>query len=473
MFKTNKKTVKMVLVLALVFVLTACFFGCGKTVQNTGELPTGYVPEPAGKLKLQYCIATTDQDKTSVNDWVKAFKAKYPDVKVDTEFSAGAKAFNTAQISAKSVGDVFFFWETDVYDYAVNQKILMKLDHYLEPYNIDMNSVFSAIYNIGVVEGKLYMVERDYNHIALMYNRDAIVEQGLEDPIKLEREGTWDWDTFKSYCKDLTFDDGEEKQQVGAKLRLGYAPLYMAWLEGWGGKWYDTVHKKTFFRDDENVLKAVNEMVDFVKSNTVCYYNVDGNEAITETQSQRAFSGVTPVFYDTEYPNFAKGGMSYDEQGIDWDVVSMPAFPTHKVGVGCTGYGVYNGTKNPDAAAALCLSLYTEEGQRAYNGQSGGSVPNVKALAESDFWRVGWEDKTEDDDPSDPDKKNFNAWISFPEADTYGRVECVVPPQIAEIVVKAMNDIIPNVVNGQITAADALQQLQTQCNQKWDTIYTN
>lgn len=470
MFKTAKGTIKMILVLALAVVMTFCAFGCGNRPTQTGELDDTYVPDPRGKIKLQYCIASSESDKTSVNDWVKAFQTKYPNVTVETEFSNGAKSFTIAQIAAKSVGDVFFFWETDVYNYAVEQKILMKLDSYVQAYKIDLNSVYSAILNIGVVEGKLYMVERDYNHIALMYERDAVVEAGLTDPIVLERDNAWDWDTFKDYCKQLTTEDGSDKQQVGSRLRLGYAPLYMAWLEGWGGKWYDSENKTTSFKSDANILKAVNEMVDFVKSNTVSYNAVTGS-AVVPTQSQRDFSGYNAVFYDTEYPNFASGGRTYDSQGKDWDVVSMPAFPTPKVGVGCTGFGVYNQTKNPDAAAALCLSLYTEDGQKAYNGQAGGSVPNVKVLAEADFWRVGWENKTLDDDASDPDKKNFDAWISFPEADTYGQVECVVPVDIASIVTKTMNDIIPNVVNGNTTADDALAKLETQCNEKWASIY--
>ena len=71
-------------------------------------------------------------------------------------------------------------------------------------------------------------------------------------------------------------------------------------------------------------------------------------------------------------------------------------FPIPKVGTGSSGFGVYNRTKRPDTAAAL-LFFFTEEGQKAYNGQTGGSVPLMRTLANDDFWHgkgTEWEGRT-------------------------------------------------------------------------------
>lgn len=462
--------------LAAILILAAC--GCKNKVKADGILDEGEVPVPEGKVRLQYQLAATEADKRSVNDWIAAFTKMYPKVKVTPEFSTSVNV--PAQISSRTIADVFFFWETDVYNYAVSQEALMPLDYYAEAYGIETGEVFNAIYDMGVINGKLYMVMRDYNHIVLVYNKDIINGAGLADPQSLEKSGDWTWDTFKSYCEGITnMDDSIENPNVGCALRLGYAPLYIPVLEGWGGKWFDTANKKVSFIDDEKVLEGINEMVTFVQSNNCCFRSASDSglsaNSIQATESQRSYSGYEGLlttnvgFFDTEFPNFASIGDKFDQQGTSWDVISMPKYPTHKVGTGATGFGVFAYTKNPHAAAALCLSLYTPAGQKAYNGQEGGSVPNVKSLADDSFWRVPYPDASVDAD--DPDAKNYFAFTSFPEADTYGRVECVLPPEIATIVRTYMTNVIPDAVNGVRAVDVTLQELQTTANEKWAQIY--
>ncbi len=471
--KTNVKSlIRMILALALAFIMTLTLFACTEYKPNDGELPEGYVPEPSGKIKLNYYIAATEADKRSVNDWVAAFQNKYRDVTVVAELSNTNNIVN--QIASKTCGDVFFLWEIDVYNYAAVQNVLMPLDSYIEAYEIDLSNIFNAIKDMGNVNGKTYMVMRDYNHLVFRYNRDIITSASLEDPIKLESEGTWTWDTFKEYCARLTTQEEDaDVPTVGCSMRLGYGPVFIPFLEGWGGRWYDKENKRVNFISDSKVLEGVKEMISLVQSN-VCKYNAaGGGGSIKETADQRSFGSYNDynqvVFADIEFPSFGAVGKNYEEKGIDWDVVSLPAFPTHKVGTGATGFAVFNGTRNPEAAAALCLSLYTEEGQRAYNGQEGGSVPNVRSLADASFWRVPYADREIDPENG----KNYFAFVSFPEADTYGRAECVVPPEIATIVNTYMATVVPDVVNGSKTVDDVLKKLEDEANQKWDALYND
>ncbi|MBR5059279.1 MAG: carbohydrate ABC transporter substrate-binding protein [Clostridia bacterium] len=459
--------------LMLAAVLSLAVSGCRNYVVQTGTLDEGYIPTPSGKIKLQYTMTVTEAEKRSINDWISVFNKKYDDVTVNVEFNVSRQALE-AQISSKTVGDVFFLDETQVYNYAIVQKALMQLDYYVEAYGIDLANIFSAIMNMGVCEGKLYMVLRDYNHMLLHYNRDLIRAANLTDPVELEAQGEWTWETFKEYCRMLTTEEGSEDKVVGASLELGYAPISVMFLEGWGGKYYDTAQKKVYFKTDERVLQGINEMIGVVDENIVNYIPCEqtgtGARGVnTSSQARRDFSGYRSAFASLVFPSFGSIGKQYESKGIDWDIVSMPATPTHKVGTGATGFCVFNGTKYADAAAALALSLYTEEGQRAYNGQEGGSVPNVRSLADESFWRVPFTDNR--DDPVSG--KNYYAFISFPEADTYGRIECVLPPEIAKIVTGTLQNIVPDVINGTISADSALEKLEREANDMWETLYKN
>ena len=45
--------------------------------------------------------------------------------------------------------------------------------HILSLSEINVSQVYSGIYDLGVVNGRLYMASRDHNHIVLMTNMDA------------------------------------------------------------------------------------------------------------------------------------------------------------------------------------------------------------------------------------------------------------------------------------------------------------
>ena len=155
-------------------------------------------------------------------------------------------------------------------------------------------------------------------------------------------------------------------------------------------------------------------------------------------------------------------GNSYDNADIDWDFCSFPAFPTHKVGAGATGYVVYNRTRNVDTAAAFALFFLTEEGQQAYHSATGGNVPLLKSQASADFWRfqgTQWEDK------------NFDAFVSYPEANIPASVIVRAPSEISEIL--SNDNLISafgSIINGQKDVQTVFSDLVTRCNETWSKL---
>lgn len=467
-----KQKVKVIVAFLLVAVLAISAFGCNKREDHHGILAPDYVPEVKGKVSVLFQAANTDAEKASVKNWASFFENEHPGVKVETEITLLGPETVDAQIASNSIADVFFVKEYEVYNYAVTQDALMSLDDYAQKFEIDTQNIFSAILEMGRVDGRLYAVMRDYNHIVMCYNKELIKQDAsLEDPVELDKRGEWTWDTFKDYCERLTKTDGDVTTQIGASMRFGYAPIWIPFVEGFGGKWYDTANKKVTFTSDEKVIEGIQEMVNVVESGTVAF-NPQGEEGVNIANitveglpKNGDFDYSNTVFQDIQFPLMAGKGNTYEDNDIEWDIVSFPALPTPKVGTGATGFAVFKRNNNPDAAAALCLSLYTEEGQLAYNGQEGGSVPNIKSLAEDDFWRVPFADKATGDDGI-----YYDAFISHPEADTYGRVECVLPPEIATIIKEAMANIVPNEINGTGELDTTIATLEQQANDMWETL---
>ena len=441
-----------------------------------------YVPDVEGRIRLNYYNSASSAEASSINDWVAAFKEKYPDCDVEIELSSLDKSKVQAQIASGTVGDVFFLRAKDVYDYAVAQKILMPLEYYAEVFGLDLSNIVSSVYEIGNAEGHLYMVARDYDRVALMYNKTAVNAAGLTDPVSLDIGGEWTWEMFRAYCSILTKDtDGDGMiDQLGGNMRFGYAPVYIPFLEGYGGTWYDTVNKKvSFISSDKDgispVFAGVREMVDTVRSGTVRYEPVIGVEngdmpsAIKDTPELNSYYDFDPaadiVFRDAQFSSFSAFGNAYDSANVEWNCVSFPALPVHKVGTDASGFAVFNKTTNPDAAAALCLSLYTEDGQRAYVSESG-SVPSIRTLIDDTFWKVPFQDSVH----NTKEGIYYDAWISYPESDTCAGAACVLPPEIAFIVENAMQNVVPNAINGIWSVADTLSRLETEANEAWKTL---
>ena len=343
----------------------------------------------------------------------------------------------------------------ETYNYAIAQKALLPLNQFIEPLGVDVSEVYTGILALGQVEGQLYMVPRDYTHIAMIYNKTALDAANLEAP-----ENGWTWEDFKFYATKLTQKaPGGNYTQVGGKLLYSvWDPVYISFFEGWGGKWYDTEEKKVSLTD-ELVRKGIEELLYLAESGCIM------PEGKADTGEYIGLKDKDYVFRTMVYPDMINMGIEYEEYDLEWDVVSWPAFPTHKVGTGASGWGVYRYTKNPTAAAAMALFFFDEAGQRAYHSTPGGSVPLVKSLSTEGFWRY----ETSAGTDYDWSGKNYDAYVCFPEADTVGRVNCVMPSQVANVITSGWGGVLGGFFNDG-DYMNPLTELEVRANDTWTRI---
>jgi ABC-type glycerol-3-phosphate transport system substrate-binding protein len=253
----------------------------------------------------------------------------------------------------------------------------------------------------------------------------------------------------------------EYQANVTGNITVSY-PMHIytnliPFLEGWGGKWFDDVNKKVLFVSDEKVLKGFSELVGVIDDGLVRPDGVSGN-----FMSKYAKLNVEDtVFRAGVFPGLYQAGLEYQSKGVNWNIANWPRFPVHRVGTGATGFGVYNRTKRPDTAAAFCLFLFTDEGQRAYHEQVGGSVPLTKNLAMEDFWRIPWP----------KDKINYDAFISYPEADTVGKFQCRLPDSVASIILSRINNVFEAHLSGRTDYKDSLGEIEKLATEKWETLF--
>lgn len=178
------------------------------------------------------------------------------------------------------------------------------------------------------------------------YNKDMLMNAGLEDPLQLEAEGRWDWENFKRMLKELTVDTNYDGKLDQWGLSSG------------GYQYHYLTSNDTYYcrKDDKGkwVLNfddpALAEVLDFIVE-------------INKKYGGGTFSAGTACFYmggDTGVDSFAE-----DELDFDWDFINVPYGPNNTEkkasSVMMQGLGIIAGAKNPDGAAELIKYLLDAE----------------------------------------------------------------------------------------------------------------
>lgn len=442
-----KKYIKSAVVVLLALIMTFSIVACSKPgIVTDAELEKAEKEgKVEGKVTFTYApAATSSADRDAADRFVSAFEKKYSGVKVERDYTATSDA----RIASADIGDVFYFAEEATYKYAVTDKALLPLDGFIETFDINRSDVYAGILALGFVNGRLYFVPRDYNHVALIYNKTAVTEAGLSEAVKPE----WTWAEFQTLSEQLTNDD-----YYAINLNLVWSPVYTAFFEAYTHRnsWCDTSNKKITFIDEEGkIIRAIEEALDLAKKG---FARLDGVNTTFE-----AFSGKEGIFQTCVYPGVQSSGREFDNRSVEWDLINMPLFENPSFGCGSSGVGVFSRTRNVGSAAALALFFFTPEGQRAFNAGNGGSVPLLKSLDDEGFddWKY----------PDDPDwsTKNWDAFVYKADtASTPGQVNCRMPIEVAEAINSQITTILKNDFNGSTSCSDGFKELETRCNEIW------
>ncbi|MBO4327248.1 MAG: extracellular solute-binding protein [Clostridia bacterium] len=451
--------------LILCIVLFFSAFSCKKLIVQNGDVDQNKTADDFDlKGRILFTIdnsSFTEEMMSSVRAISDAFMRDYPNVVVTVE-GASRSTFPT-RISSGDIGDVFWCDENDTNNYHYNHNALMPLDSYLKPMNINMGDVYTGALDCGRYDGRLYMVPRDIGLMTLMFNADMLKEAGITFDCTVATP----WEDFKDICRRVTVigDDGKA-EKMGLAIRIWWDVIWQMFFRAYGGEWVDSIRHRITITDSTEVMRGIQEIYDGVMEGWLYPQdqNITGDAGVRMSKIAPNEANFTQVAFQAvvSFSLMDSYGKTYDNYNVDWDFCPFPAFENHTVSAGATGYVVFNRTSNPDAAAALALYFLTENGQRAYHSQLGGSVPLLRSLAEDDFWKGKneiWRDK------------NFSAFVSYTENTRPATAVVQCPYDVATILSNNnMMSLWNNVLSGKADLQTAFGKLQQQANEKWDQL---
>ncbi|TWD75346.1 carbohydrate ABC transporter substrate-binding protein (CUT1 family) [Kribbella amoyensis] len=328
-------------VAGLVLAATA-LTACGGGTDQAGDTK---VPDDPSQVKgdITYAIWDVNQ-QPAMQEIVKAFNAKYPNVKVSISLATFDQYFTKlkTQGTSDNLPDVFWMNGPNFQLFAANDQ-LAKLDGLTEAKQLDPANYPKALNDLYTLDGTQYGVPKDYDTVALWYNKKLFADAKVQPPT-----ADWTWDDYKAAAAKLKAALGPKGIFATGDTLGNQADYYPAMLSNGG---YVIKDGKSGYGDPKSV-EALQFWSDMVKNG---YTPTAAQNAETKSQD-RFFDGKAAMMWNG---NWVVSAAIKSQHKDDFTVVPLPKAPggERKTVI----HGIANvmsaKTKNPEASAAFLAFL--------------------------------------------------------------------------------------------------------------------
>ncbi len=284
-----------------------------------------------------------------------------------------------AGVSGGSMPDVFWSHSNYIQKY-MDAEVLLPLNSYIDADDsTDLNNYFPDIVDLYTNDaGTHYAIPKDYDTIALFYNKKMFDAAGIPYP-----DNSWTWEDLYEAGKKLTTGDGSQ-YGIAMDTDLNQEGYYNI-IYSYGG-YVLSDDKKTSGMDDPKTIEAMEMWGNIIRD-------------CMPPQSMLGEAGETDLFTSGVTAMQLTGSwrvavfQTYDEAS-DWAVAEIPYCDRNGNGQCDDGerVSIYNGlgwaasknTGNPDAAYSLIAYLCSREGQTR---QAELGVTMSAYMGTSDAWK--------------------------------------------------------------------------------------
>ncbi len=148
---------------------------------------------------------------------IAAFNALHPNITIEPQIVPWSDYWTKLQTSVAggSTYDVFWMNADNLPTYAA-QGALASIQGLIDDGSIDAEAYPESLRSIYTFEDTAYGIPRDFDTIALFYNKDHFDAAGVEYPT-----GEWTWDDLRAAAGQLTIKEGDTASQWGYASSLG------------------------------------------------------------------------------------------------------------------------------------------------------------------------------------------------------------------------------------------------------------
>lgn len=331
-------------------------------VKEVEKVVTAVPPEPKIKGTIRVGSWESGGALEPWNNAIKGFEAKYPGVKVNLEAVPDAYGDKLlTQFAAGTAPDVFMVGDGDVAKF-VGKGAVQDLDPYITGDNpLDLNVFYPGPFSIGQLQGKTYLMTKDYSPLVIFYNKTLFDEAKVPYPAE-----NWTWDDFLATAQALTKTDASGNiTQWGIQLPDSWGDA--VWFRGMspliyqnGGKIIgDDGKKASGFMNSPETVEAVQFYVDLFNKHKVAPNKTD----LTALQGVDLFqTGKVAMLWNGRWPikDFQKN------TALNFSTAGLPMKKQHGNSICWAGFAMYAKGQNKDTAWAFLKYIAAEEGAQQF-----------------------------------------------------------------------------------------------------------
>ena len=398
--KAVKKQFRVVSILMTLALAAALIAGCAPsatptpeviTVEKTVEVPVEKTvqvevikevvvtptPKPlaeGAKIILRVGTGDSGEGLNPHQEIIAAFEKANPDILVQLEAVAGADYYTRllTQIAAGDAPDIIQIGD-DAVPMFVSKGGFLPLDDFITgTYPLDTSIYLPGTLKPGIYKGQQYFLPKDFSPLSVYFNKKIFDQFGVDYPT-----GDWTWDEFLKTAQELTKDtDGDGNTDIwGVQLSANWTSGFEYWVAAAGGRLISEDGTTYIgYMDSPETISAVQFYADMYNKYKVAPPPADFN----------LWAGGNPEFETGKaamrlFGRWPQTGLR-NNPNVDLGVVEVPAGVKKANVLFWGGFGIYSGTKNPEAAWRF-LKFYTgAEGSEIWKMHA---IPPVAAAAES------------------------------------------------------------------------------------------
>lgn len=296
----------------------------------------------AVELEFNYWSSEQEAGITAVVD---AFNASQDEIHVTATIVPWDQFWEKLSVGlpAGSAPDVFTINALNVVDYAKNG-YLLDISDLFESGAVDLSKFPQSAIDTHTVDGTLWAVPKDYDNIAVFYNKSMFDAAGIEYPTN-----DWTWDEFIEIARQLTDVDSGI---YGAALTPKGQQLVYDYIAGNGGEIFDE-EGNCVVNSPENVETLTKLAEAFLAGDITpsveALVEIDANTRFQSGMAAMTFDG---SWYTAEY---------VECWGDDLGIVALPVMKEHKTTSHSLGWAASASTEHPEEVKTFLTYLGSQE----------------------------------------------------------------------------------------------------------------
>jgi multiple sugar transport system substrate-binding protein len=331
--------------------------------QSPVASPAAITPYNGEEVTISYGFWDTAQE-AAIDSQIEAFKAHFPKITVEKQIVPWADYWTKLQtgIAGGETFDVFWINSANLPVYA-SAGALLPIDSIIGgDGGVDLANFPTPIVDMYTWDGVHYGIPRDFDTIALFYNKDIFDAAGEAYP-----DDSWDWDKFHEVATKLT---DSSKSIWGGGLQTSWQENYYNFIFQNGGKLLSD-DLKTCVVDSPEASEAFVYLTGF--------FSEDLSPSIAVQQSNPVADTLFPAGQVAMMPGGSFRAGTYT--AADANIAAAP-LPKGKEQA-CVTHGLSNviwANAGHDGASLEFVKFLASQEAESILGESGATIPAYAGL---------------------------------------------------------------------------------------------